>query len=75
MCTGDQFVRKNPIHVMMVGAQFIKSSFSLPPKRAFIGGSYWLTPLDVPRGVSDYKFSFPVQARGPCVDHWPSKMF
>lgn len=75
MCTGEQFVHKNPLHVMMVGAQFIKSSFSIPAKSVFTHGSYWITPLDVPRSVRDYKFSFPAQATGACVNHWPCKMF
>lgn len=73
MCTDEQWTPRSPTGTLMISKYWIPSSTTRVNNKTQQGMfSYWLTPLDVPPYVKDYKFSFP----GPsaCVTHMPCKL-
>jgi len=78
MCTDEQWTPRRPTQTMMISNYWIEPSSRGMPSDALqkVKGmfSFWLTPLDVPRDVKDYKFSFPSHKNNPCTTHMPAKL-
>jgi len=73
MCTDEQWTPKNSTGTMMISKFWIslKGASGFNHHSDF---SYWMTPLNVPPNVKDYKFSFPTPLSSPCVTHFPAKL-
>lgn len=71
MCTDEQWRPKGPTNTIMISKYWIPQSNQTFARHT--NNSFWLTPLDVPPQVTDYKFSFP-RLVAACTTHVPSKL-
>jgi len=72
MCTDEQWRPKGPTGLMMISKFWIPDS-NATKYNQHQNHSFWLTPLDVPPQVTDYKFSFP-RLVAACAAHVPAKL-
>lgn len=73
MCTDEQWTPRGPTGVMMISKFWIPSSDSSRAYNRHTENSFWLTPLDVPRHIRDYKLRFPSSSPA-CSNHMPAKL-
>ena len=76
MCTDEQWTQRPATQTLMISKFWISLFGKQKQQQQFninTQFSYWLTPLDVPPGVEDYKFSFP-QLSAVCGSHVPTKL-
>lgn len=72
MCTDEQWTPRAPLNTMMISKFWIIDSMLKRFNRAEYN-SFWLTPMDVPYGYTEYKWQFPSRS-STGQTHTPAKL-
>lgn len=73
MCTDEQWGPRPPTGTIMISDFWRWPSFTLKRFNRNEYSSFWLTPLDVPYGETEYKWNFPSRS-STGQTHTPSKL-